>query len=49
MKSTIIVILAAAAVYSGVSFASGTAAKEKVSNAVATRAQAIEAAIDAAK
>lgn len=49
MKSTIITISVVAAIFSGVSFASGTVAKEKTSNAVTMRAQAIEAALDAAK
>lgn len=49
MKSTIIIISVVAAIFSGVSFASGTVAKEKTSTAVTMRAQAIESALDAAK
>ena len=48
MKSTIIIISVVAAIFSGVSFASGTVAKEKTSNAVSMRAKAIEAALDTA-
>lgn len=49
MKSATIVLCVVAAIYSGISFASGSAAKEKTINATSSRLQAVEAALDSAK
>ena len=49
MKSTFLAICVVAAVYSGISFASGSVAKEKTISATSSRLHAIEAALDNAK
>ena len=49
MKATLIILMIVGAIQGSISFASGTVAKEKVSNATSKRVHAIDAELDAAK